>query len=257
MLLDDAFTDERDTVYMFDDHLQMWIGHPKFLPASMNNFTIKMGEGYMIYVVENSVDFTFIGSSAVAIRFMDGVGSEPEFRDSLNIDIDRDNIILTWDNDEQATGYKVFRADARMGTGSLTDYETLDYIADLGLNDTYYGDSNTTGNEHYYMVVAESGEQSASSTYSLGVRMYEFGSGYSSFSFELDQEMDLGTVGLFARSSLAADTDTIFYYDRIAGYWQGHPKFLPENINTGNVVTGVAYLIFTNNESVKFAVVGV
>ena len=144
-----------------------------------------------------------------------------------------------------------------MGAGSLTDYENLEPIADLGINDTYYQDANTTGNEHYYMVVAESGVQSASSTYSKGVRIYEFGSGYSCFSFELDQEMDLDTVGLFAATSLAADSDTIFYYDRQAGYWQGHPKFLPENINTGNVVTGVAYLIFTNNESAKFAVVGV
>jgi hypothetical protein len=257
MLLEDAFTDERDTVYMYDTNLQMWIGHPKFLPASMNNFTINMGEGYMIYVVEDSVEYTFLGSSAMAIRFMDGPGSDPEFRDSLDIDMNGDNVILTWDNDEAATGYKVYRADTRMGPGSLTDYETLDYIADLGLNDTYYQDSNATGNEHYYMVVAESGGQEASSTYSLGVRIYNFGSGYSSFSYELDQEMELDTIGLFARSSLASDSDTIFYYDRIAGYWQGHPKFLPENINTGNVVTGVAYLIFTNNESAKFAVVGV
>jgi hypothetical protein len=257
ILRDDAFTNEKDTVYMFDTQKQMWIGHPKFLPASMNNFTINMGEGYMIFVVEDSVDYTFLGSSAVAIRFMDGPGSDAEFRDSLDIDMDGDNAVLTWENDETATGYKVFRGEARRGAGSLTDYENLEPIADLGLDDTYYRDANLTGNEHYYMVVAENGAQNAGSTYSMGVRFYEFGGGYSSFSFELDQEMDLDTVGLFATTSLDSDSDTIFYYDRQAGIWQGHPKFLPENINTGNVVTGVAYLIFTNNESAKFAIVGV
>ena len=105
-------------------------------------------------------------------------------------------------------------------------------------------------------MVARSEGRGHSGTYAIGVRIIEFSQGYSSFSFELDPKPSK-TVGTFAVNDLEMDGDTIYYYDKESATWQGHPRLLPENINTGNVVMVDGYLVFTDGESTKVGVIGI
>ncbi|MCK5560396.1 MAG: hypothetical protein KAJ51_07365, partial [Thermoplasmata archaeon] len=41
------------TVYDFNTRTQQWQGHPKFLPAEIDNFVLEFGKGYMLYSAES------------------------------------------------------------------------------------------------------------------------------------------------------------------------------------------------------------
>ncbi len=161
-----------------------------------------------------------------------------------------------WFPASDATGYSIYRATVRMGTGSLTDYE-IQPIAEVSEDTTSWTDTGATADEYYYMVVAKNGHgEEESGTYALGVYKYELNKGYSSFSFILEPDIT-ETLASFAEGNLPRADDTIYYYDSQIGSWQGHPNFLPENINNGNAVTGRGYTILTNSEITKFALIGV
>ena len=105
-------------------------------------------------------------------------------------------------------------------------------------------------------MVAQSNGIDQSSTYALGVKTISMNRGYSSFSFTLDPT-PATSIGRFSQEKLSDKADTVYYYHRSSADWQGHPRLLPENINTGNVVMGNAYLVFTHGETTKFAFIGI
>jgi hypothetical protein len=258
ILSNDVFTDDKDTLYRYDVQNQQWIGHSKDMPSFMDDFILEMDESYMIYVDENEVSFTFTGATATSIRYIEGYGDDEDFQGSLSIRmIGEDDVELSWDG-EKAPGadeFAIYRAENRYGQDSLTDYE-IESIALVSNSTTSLTDSNLSPGDYYYMVVARSHGQNFSGTYAVGVRIIQLSRGYESFSFALDPSPEL-TVGSFANGELEMDRDTIYYYDKESADWQGHPRLLPENINTGNVVMGSGYLVFTHGESTKVAVIGI
>jgi hypothetical protein len=256
MLSDEDFEIERDTVYRYDNELQQWVGHAKGMPHSIDNFVFTMSDSFMIYVAENQVSYTFTGATGTSIRFIEGVGDDPDFREALTIiKTGDDDVELSWSHAEGATEYAIYRSNERFGQYSLTDYgiEPIDVVANTT---TSWTDDDLPVGDLYYMVVAISEGRDHSGTYALGVRILEFSRGYSSFSFALDPK-PARTVGSFAANDLEIDEDTIYYYDKESGGWQGHPRLLPENINTGNVVMGNSYLVFTSGESTKVVIIGI
>jgi hypothetical protein len=255
LLESSVFESQHDTVYRYDTASQQWIGRPKFMPSSINNFTLIMGESYMLYIDEDEIQYTFTGSTGTSIRYMDGVGEEESFRNSLSVEVDGSDVTLNWNAASGATGYSIYRADTRMGAGSLTDYD-LDPIDDVDDQTLTWTDSSVAGNEYYYLVVAESTGREGGSTYALGVNFHELDEGYSSFSLVYETKGNL-TYSSFTLDYLSQDADTLYYYNKEDGKWSGHPRFLPENINNGNAFTGHGYLIFIDTEYARFAVVGV
>ncbi|UCE73380.1 MAG: hypothetical protein JSV56_10145, partial [Methanomassiliicoccales archaeon] len=250
-----VFTKESDTVYRYDTRFQQWMGHPKFLPSSMDDFTLKMGEGYMLFIAESQVIYTFTGTTGTSVRYMEGVGDEPEFRNSLKVGMEGNQVELSWTSAVGASGYVIYRATARMGIESLTDYE-IEPVAKVTGQVVTWTDSEALGDEYYYMVVAELNGREYSGTYALGLATNSLNAEYSSFSFALEPRPKQ-TIASFTRESLFVDSDTIYYYDRNTRDWQGHPRFLPENINTGNVVMGEGYMIFTHTGATELVIIGI
>jgi hypothetical protein len=254
MLSEKVFMYDSDTLYRYDIGLQQWMGHTKFMPSTLNNFTLEMGESYMIYILEDEVRYTFTGSTATSIRYIGGVGDEAAFRDSLDVvEVDENEVNLEWDAATGATAYAIYRGTARMGEDSLTNY-TLEHLDTT--TDTTYTDENALEEECYYMVVAMDGTQEGSGTYALGLKTYILEGGYSSFSLVLEPITPFDTAS-FISEKFSVDSDTIYYYEQSTGHWYGHPRFIPQNINNGEVVTGRGYMIFTYAETTRISVVGV
>jgi hypothetical protein len=179
---------------------------------------------------------------------------DEEFRKSLVVEMDGEDVVLSWDTAEGAGGYAIYRGEKRFGEDSMTDYDLVP-IATVSNQTTTWIDEEATQDEYYYLVVAQSDGKDQASTYALGVRTFTMNRGYSSFSFTLDPQPTTG-LGSLAQEKLSDKRDTIYYYHRKSADWQGHPKLLPENINTGNVVMGNAYLVFTHGETTKIAIIG-
>jgi hypothetical protein len=261
MLENSSFEDTTDTIFLYDTALQSWHGHPKFLPWNIDNFDLVQGEAYMLFINEERMIYTFTGSPGTAIRFIEGVGggSEAEdtaFRDSLEVTVDTmtNTVELSWEELANADGYAVFKSEARLGEGSLNDIENLDLSlaeeVDQGVKT--WSEPLAGMDEAYYMIVAldNSHEDSAqrASTYAVGVKKMSFTQGYSSFSLVLVPKEEKGT-GQHAKEMFTWDADTIYYYDRNIGNWEGHPKFLPENINNPSVMVGEGYMIYVVDQN--------
>ena len=143
-----------------------------------------------------------------------------------------------------------------MNEDSLSDY-ALNLTDEVSASETYWTDGELSDDyEYYYMVVAvgDAGEQS--STYTIGVKSYEFSHGYTLFSMELEPKSDTG-IAWYTSEMFSLDTNTLYYYDKANGGWQGHPKFLPENINNVNVDIGTAYIVYIHAEDVSYTFTGI
>jgi hypothetical protein len=243
----EVFVDDSDTFYRYDADMQQWLGHPKFLPDTVDDFTLEFGEGYMLYIAENEVEITFTGSTGTALRYIGGVGGDDAFRDGLSVSAQENDVELTWESTGgSVTGYSIYRSTARFGDGSLTNY-TIDPIHTVSAETNTWTDENADGDEYYYLVVAESHGEEQSSTYAVGVKRYSFVPGYTLFSLEL-QPQATQTLGGIASEMFTSDTDTLFFYDKTVGTWLGHPKFVPENINDMEVTLGDAYIAYFDKE---------
>jgi hypothetical protein len=254
MLSNYVFTGDADTIYRYDTDIQQWMGHPKFLPASIDDFVLEMGQGYMLLIAED-VEYTFTGSVGTAIRYIGGVGQEDDFRKSLIVEVEDNEVILTWEEALDATGYSIYRASARMDLESLTDY-TIEPVAEVTQDIASWTDPEATGDEYYYMVVAMEGDMEQSSTYAIGVKKFVFNPGYRVFSMELEPKTPR-TIAWFATDMFSLGSDTLYYYNMEIGTWNGHPKFVPENINNVEVSMGSAYITYVHDEDVYYVFTGI
>jgi hypothetical protein len=257
ILASGPFTQDSDTIYHYDPAQGKWLGHPKILPAEINDFPVVFGEGYMLYLTSGKVRYTFTGSTGTSIRFIAGVGSESPFKESLNITVIGDDVELSWEPASGVTGYNIYKASKRMDNDSLTDYN-MNPVDEVAEEITTWTDSDAlSGNseEFYYMIVARDYLGERSSTFALGVKVYNTEPGYASFAPELNPETAMN-LSSFTRDTFLSDSDSIYYYDERAGTWRGHPRFLPENINNSEVVTGSGYMIFTYTKTTRIVIIG-
>jgi hypothetical protein len=255
MLESGDFEDTSDTVYRYDQNTQQWMGHTKDMPSSMDDFILTFGEGYMIYVQEASAMVTFTGAAGTSIRFTEGVGNELVFQDSLHANAQANQVQLSWSPASGATGYAVYRGTTRLGSDSLNDFSLQAVHIVIGTG-TSWTDTTAVGSEYYYLIVAMEGTQEGSSSYAVGVKKVTLSDGYSLVSMELAPKIATG-VGRFSSNMFSDDSGTLFYYDKAIGNWRGHPRVLPENINNGEINTGLAYIVYSEAEDVSYAYTGV
>jgi hypothetical protein len=231
--------EDTDTIYRYDADMQRWLAHPKFFPSTITDFELEFGEGYMIFISEDNIKYTFTGAAGTAIRFTQGVGNEPGFVNSLAVEVSDSSVQLTWNRTENATGYRIFRATERISNSSLTDF-TMDHVYEAQSDETTWTDTQSTQDEYYYLVVAlDSAGMEKSST----------------FSFELEPNPSRDTT-FFTESWFSNDENAIFYYDRIAGTWIGRTRFLPYNINNIQMDVGQAYIVYVDEGQVNFNIIG-
>jgi hypothetical protein len=255
MMVGDDFEDT-DTIYRYDANYQRWTAHPKFFPASITDFQLEFGKGYMIFTSKDNIKYPFTGAAGTAIRFIQGVGNEPGFVKSLTAEVSDSSVHLTWNQTENATGYRIFRATQRISNGSLTDF-TIDHVYEAQSHETAWKDNQATQDEIYYLVVAlDSAGMEKSSTYALGVKRYDLSKGYNMISLELEPNPSHDTTS-FTDTWFSTDEDAIFYYDRVAGTWVGRTRFLPSNMNNIQMDVGQAYMIYANDDQMYFNIVGI
>ena len=222
----------------------------------MDDFTLKMGQGYMLFIMEDEVKHTFTGATGTSIRYLGGLGEETGFRNSLEAQVEGDEVHLSWEGVNGAGGYAIYRAAKRIEDNSLTDYD-LNHIEMVSYSNTSWTDTGAFGDEYYYLVVAVDGfNREKSSTYAIGVKKVIFTPGYTSFSLELEPKTDYG-IGWYTTDMFSEDTSTLYYYDREIGSWRGHPTFLPENINDVGLGCGVGYFAYVYLEDMSYAFCGV
>jgi hypothetical protein len=254
MMDDDDFVEDTDTIYRYDADLQRWLAHPKFFPASITDFDLEFGQGYMIFISEEMVEYTFTGSPATSIRFTPGVGEESVFANSLTAELSGTSVVLTWNEDQNASGYRIYRATERTGDDTLTNF-TKEHIRET--DDTTWTDNSAVNDEYYYMVVPlDSHGIEKSSTYSVGVRNIVLTEGYNLISFELEPKPSRDTA-FFTESWFSTDGNAIFYYDRVAGTWVGRTRFLPQNINNMQMDLGQAYIVYADEGQVNVNFIGI
>jgi hypothetical protein len=259
MLGEDVFVDISDTIYRYDTGYQQWLGYPKLLPASVDDFVLEMGEGYMMLIMEDELQYTFTGSTGTSIRYIEGIegiGREREFRESLMAEGNEDQVSLSWQAAPNATGYSIYRASARMGSNSLTDY-SIDPIANASESETSWMDTTADGDEYYYMVVAVNSHGfEESGTYAIGVKKHEFNADYSVFSLELEPKTTR-RIAWFTTEMFDLDSNTLYYYDKRVEMWIGHPRLVPENINNPEVSMGSAYFAYVHDIDVSYSFTGI
>jgi hypothetical protein len=254
ILDENALSDDADTIYRYDTNSQQWMGKAKKMPVAADDFTLNFGEGYMLYVAEGSAQLTFTGSTGSTIRFIEGIGEEETFRNSLSAQARVNGIELNWGPELGATGYAIYRGEKRLGENSLNDFslEPEDIITGT---QTTWTDTSASGNEYYYLVVAMEGTMEGASTYSVGVKKVTLSEGYSLISLELEPKIPTG-AGRFLSDMVTQKSSTLFYYDNAIGNWRGHPSELPENINNGEVNTGFAYIVYVDAGDVNYVYTG-
>jgi hypothetical protein len=258
---DPRFTDDRDTIYRYDTKIQQWMGHAKNMPSSLDDFELEFGQGYMIYVVEEEIEYSFTGASASSIRFMKGVVGSGDldnvFRDSLEITHENGNLQLSWSPVTGASGYNIYMGTTRYGLDSLNDFSIEMENINGPVTQTTWATTMGSENELYFLVVAlEANGEEGSSTFAVGVKEVTYSEGYSVISMDLQPKSHEG-VGFFANVMFKENPGTLFYYDKENGNWRGHPRVLPENINNVEVNTGFAYIVYVDAEDVSYVYTGV
>lgn len=256
ILENNAFTHDTDTIYRYDADFQRWMAHPKFFPVSITDFELEFGEGYMIFISEDNIKYSFTGAAATSIRFTQGVGNEPGFAKSLTAEVSASSVLLNWNQTENATGYRIFRAEERIASGSLTDF-TMDHVYEAQSDETTWTDNQASKDEYYYLVVAlDSVGMEKSSTYALGVKRFDLSEGYNIISYELEPRPSRDTA-FFTDTWFSTDENALFYYDRVAGCWVGRTRFLPSNMNNMQMDVGQAYMIYADEDQVNFNIIGI
>ncbi len=259
MLSHDDFTDDRDTIYRFDTESQQWMGFATDMPSATEDFTLQFGEGYMIYVMEDSVTYSFVGASASAIRFKKDalVGNDVTFKDSLKIVYQGgSSVLLSWDTTTSAPGgYNIYRGTNRYGTDSLNDFDLIRLNTGGPENGPTYTATMSNAHEYFLVVALDAAGMEGSSTWAVGASELTFTKGYSVISMPLQPEENVGS-GYLANNMFDDNSGTLFHYDKENAEWAGHPRVLPENINNVNIDTGSAYIVYVDAED-AYVITGV
>jgi hypothetical protein len=242
--------DEMTTVYRFDVDTQQWLGHPKFLPINIDNFELEFGKGYMFYTPDE-VEYTFTGYPGSMIRYIDILPTTEQFRVNVGMDFGiYYHLSLAWPEVEGATQYYIYNSSTRTGF----DYSTPLIIT----NTTYYWHiSPSDALERYYTIVpVDKYGRFGSSTYCVGVTNMSFRSEYDTFGLKVEPDYFVYTVSAIMDEFYKNDIDTIYYYDDSLQIWQGHPRFLPQNIDDFEIVAGDAYVTYVYQGELRFMIVG-
>lgn len=159
-----------------------WTRYDPFNPNPGNDTTVTMGSTYQT-VLSSQTYYTFVGYPGTMIRYMERLGNSTSFLENLNVDIQGNNVALSWSIAPGAVRYHIYRSHSRedllntsrgpmiVTTGSsLVDIDALDGL---------------TG-ELFYAVIAEDEYCGlGSSTYSKGLVVKSFIKGIDSFALEL------------------------------------------------------------------------
>jgi hypothetical protein len=259
MLSHDDFIDGRDTIYRYETEYQQWMGYAMDMPSATEDFALQFGQGYMIYIIEDSITYSFVGASASAIRFKRDalVGNDDTFRDSLKANYQGgSSILLSWDiTDPALGGYNIYRGENRYGTDSLNDFDLIRLNTGGPENGPTYTVTMANAQEYYLVVALDAAGMEGSSTWAVGASELTFTEGYSVISMPLQPDASVGS-GYLAKNIFDDDLGTMFYYDKENAEWTGHPRVLPENINNVNIDTGSAYIVYIDAED-AYVITGV
>lgn len=148
---DEMLEFDHEAIYYYNEELQQWMGHPKFLSNRIDNFELVMGKSYMLYSARD-FDYTFTGRPETMIRFIQGPagselpGGDPgenDFRHSLKLSTRETGVFLEWsaiDTGENPGGqvkyYELYRKTERGGLDLNSSEDEDQSLPDLILIST-------------------------------------------------------------------------------------------------------------------------
>jgi hypothetical protein len=119
---------EFETIYYYDHSIKKWIGHPRFLPAEIDDFELLVGRSYMLYSAKD-FSYTFTGRPELMVRLVEGISgsrwpgtnsSTFDYTNSLRLSVRKSGILLEWDKIEvtdntnnQIKYYELYRKNTR------------------------------------------------------------------------------------------------------------------------------------------------
>lgn len=237
------------TVYRLDVETQQWLGRPKFLPENVDNFELEFGKGYMFYTPEE-VAYTFTGYPGSMIRYIEILPTTEQFRISLDLVFGiYYHLKFGWPEVNGATNYNIYNSNSRTG---------FNYSLPLNVTDTNsISLPPQEAPEGYYTVVpVDKYGRFGSSAYSVGVTNMSFGSEYDTFGLKVEPDYFIYTVSDIMDEFFTIHIDTIYYYDDSLQMWQGHPRYLPRDIDNFDLVAGDAYVTYIYQGELRFMIVG-
>ena len=225
-----------------------WVTHYPSMGEGVNDVPAIMSDSYEISL-SSPINFTFCGYPASMIRFHEGMGDSIAFRKSLSVQVEGNDINLSWEAVTGAIGYLVFRSDERNGLHDLS----LSPIANI--TNTHWIDSGVVGSwrsEYYYMVIpADPSGGLGSSTYSIGVFTEEYQSGTDAFALPL-KPVEPRSLDWYCDNI----PNIVGIIHLMKGYWRLHAREMPEGVYDAEAVQGEGYQISIDGATTTYTFVG-
>jgi hypothetical protein len=273
-----ANTNMNGNLFRYNVSSQRWVGHPKGLPAGLNDFDLKVGNTYLLHVYKE-IEYTFTGRPATSIKFLDGIendkriGTDHEFSRSLNVELQPQGMVVSWNVPESVSKYERTDHYNIYRTNHRDKFEFENLIATTSFLQPYittYLDVNIdvySNKEYYYLVIpVNSIGREGSSTYSVGVITKTYRQGYNSFALPFRMEFNVthffndnnssGESGLIFLENNYDDVTILFNYDTTQQKWIGVPRLIPVELKRLKIEFSDGYLIYVSGESVRISFVG-
>ncbi len=253
---------DSDVVFAYDANGQVWVGHARGMPASVSNFDVVLGRGYMVYLADPAI-YVFVGRPGTTIRFVDFPGdprvgasaADAAFRESLQLTALVDGVQLDWEAAQDRRGplspfeypaaYRVYRAASRGGPyGQIAEVTALTF-----------SDPAATAGEFYYLVVPVNAMgREGTSTFAAGILWTPLGQGMNSFGLAFQDAG--GTVGDVLAGQDLPGTAVLFAYDASQQRWKGHAAGMPRAVASFPVTHSEGYYITVLHEGLVLVMTG-
>jgi len=271
---DDMFPSQMyaGNIYKYDTSQQKWIGHPRELPEGLNDFSLIVGETYMLYT-DKDMRYTFTGRPGTNICYVDGIkddvriGTGAEFRTSLKLTAGANGVILDWKpaNDvsrfEKVDHYNIYRSTARYSHDSGNPIKNTSFGTPQKTSYTDLSINYEEGEYYYTVVPVNQFGREGSSTYSVGIIIKSCARGYNGFALPLRLTTNInyypedGNI-YGSKEEYPNEIETIYYYNCSKQRWIGEPRLLPEVIKNIQAIDHRGYLIYVSADNFKFIFIG-
>jgi type 1 glutamine amidotransferase len=225
-----------------------WVRYEPSSPNPGNDTVMAMGSTYQL-VLSGQTDYTFVGYPGTMIRYMERMGNSTSFLENLTIDVQTNNVALSWSSVPGAISYHVYRSQSREDVLNTSRgpiiVTTGTSIVDIDILDGFIGNL-------FYAVVAEDEYCGlGSSTYSQGLVVRSFPRGVNSFALEL---MPVQTHSLDWYILNIEGVEGIAFV--INSTWKFHADLMPPGVYDAVAELSGGYQISVKDDATSFLYLG-
>lgn len=225
-----------------------WIRYDPSNPDPGNDTTAAMGSTYQL-VLSSQTDYTFVGYPGTMIRYMERLGNSTSFLENLTIDVQGENVALSWTSTSGAVRYHIYRSHSREEVLNISRgpiiVTTQTSLVDIDVLDGFTGSL-------FYAVIAEDEYCGlGSSTFSKGLVVRSFIKGIDSFALELipyqSRTLDWYSSEIIGSEGIAFVVNST---------WKFHADPMPLGVFDAVVEMSHGYQISMKDDATSFTYLG-